>query len=446
VNSLRSRLLLAMTIILTAFLSISGYALFHSFSDSVQAATQDRLRGQVFSLIAVAELNTGIVQLSSRLPDARLNQEDSGLYAIITDSNNQIAWTSPSVTERIQVSLEKMRATELIFKRIRLKSKEDLFYLAFGVPWDDNQRQVTYSFHIFETLENYNKEIFRFQQHLVGWLGGAAVVLLILFNFLQQWSMRPLQNAGEELKLIEQGKQDYLGAHYPKEIERLTDDINLLIRSRQSRISRYKNALADLAHSLKTPLALIRSTIETNTTPQPSNQIINEQIDRMNQIVDYQLKRAATTGQSALALPIDIEKTTNKIIRSLCTVYQERGIQIEAEVDQHLFFTGDEGDYMELLGNVLDNAFKWTRHHIQLRVQASNQESGIFIQIDDNGPGLEPSMQERITQRGVTDPSEAGGHGIGLAVAKDIVASYSGKIVFRHSKLGGLCVRIWLYN
>jgi two-component system sensor histidine kinase PhoQ len=261
--------------------------------------------------------------------------------------------------------------------------------------------------------------------------------------------LRPLRRVAAEIRAIEGGEQERLGGDYPAELKALTENLNGLLQRERAHQQRYRDALGDLAHSLKTPLAVMRGALseQSRGTLSESSSLaatMAEESEKMQRIVDYQLQRAATMGPSSpLAASVEIRPLAERIMASLDKVYRDKAISAEMHVDQEASgFRGDQGDLLELLGNLLDNAYKWSAGRVKLSVAV---EAGkLTLSVEDDGPGIPPADIERILQRGTRADQSAPGQGIGLAVVASIVQAYGGEIEIGRSALGGAGITIRL--
>jgi two-component system, OmpR family, sensor histidine kinase PhoQ len=248
-----------------------------------------------------------------------------------------------------------------------------------------------------------------------------------------------------DLAEVERGAADRLDGKYPAELSSLTDNLNAFIESEREHLARYRRTLADLAHSLKTPLAVLRSRLEVIADVASLRADVHEPVARMDEIVAYQLSRAATTGHQRFAAPLDIEPKAEEIVRSLEKLYAARGVYCEFELDSSARFHGELGDMMELLGNLLENAFKWARQRVLLTVRplvegVPSHKAGLQVVVEDDGPGIPPDKVDKMLQRGVRGDERVQGHGIGLSIVQDIVRAYRGELrVTRSEELGGAC-------
>ncbi len=271
-------------------------------------------------------------------------------------------------------------------------------------------------------------------------MSGVAAVLIIGQGLVLRWVFRPLRRVSGDLKKMKEGMLNRLEGSYPLEMQPLVDNLNALLETRQQQLRRSREALGDLAHSLKTPLAVLRSAMDSGepSSHRPDRELVQQQLDRMSKQIEYRLQRAATSGQTVLATPVDIGVVLERLCDALQRVHQDRQIRCECLADEAPPFYGDEGDLMELLGNVLDNAFKWCRHRVRVTAgRTAGEDGGLEIIIEDDGPGIPPAMHDVITRRGVRADDSVPGQGIGLAVAQDIVMAYQGEMRFASATSGG---------
>jgi two-component system sensor histidine kinase PhoQ len=283
---------------------------------------------------------------------------------------------------------------------------------------------------------------------LWGSLGGVALLLLAVQGTILRWGLSPLRKATSELAAIEAGQQARLQGAYPPELQGLTGNINTLLSQQQEHLDRYRRTLGDLAHSLKTPLAVLQSVAENDDEQSQLSKTVKDQVERMNQITGYQLQRAATSGWMALSAPVNVKEVIRKVISGLNKVYAEKRVEVKFELDAGVDFHGDEGDLLELVGNLTDNAYKWCDHQVQVTAHSRpgprEDQWDILISVEDDGPGIEPEMVQYVMQRGRRADTDIAGHGIGLSIVRDIVQVYGGTLEITGSKLGGTAVNIWI--
>ena len=256
------------------------------------------------------------------------------------------------------------------------------------------------------------------------------------------WGLRPLREVAADLKVIERGERDDLGGRYPRELAPLTDGLNTLLRHERAQLLRQRNALADLAHSIKTPLAVLRNAAAD--APPTQRQQLTAAIDSIDASLAYQARRAAASGRTTLTTPVAVGPTATRIMASLDKVYAEKGVSAELDDPRRNVFAGDEGDLYELLGCLLDNAYKWCEHRVVLSV-ASSATQGLILTVDDDGPGVPPPAREAVLERGSRADRRVAGQGIGLAVVRDIATAYGGRLEIDDApRLGGARISVYL--
>ncbi len=225
---------------------------------------------------------------------------------------------------------------------------------------------------------------------------------------------------------------------YPTEITALTGNLNTLIQQERLRQTRYREALSYLAHSLKTPLAVLRTAVDE---PAELPGAVREQVARMDGIVQHQLARAAASGTSRFVPYLPLAPVLQRVRDSLAKVYADKGLVVTLDIPSDLAWRIDEGDAFEMLGNVMDNAAKWARRRVAVTV--TRERDGLQMQFDDDGPGFSHDTQS-ILGLHVRGDEQVPGHGVGLAVVHDLVASHDGELRLLRSELGGARVQIVL--
>jgi two-component system sensor histidine kinase PhoQ len=312
-------------------------------------------------------------------------------------------------------------------------------YLAIGysVNWTERTQTAPLVLSVVEDKAEFDREVAAFQRTLWTWLGGAAVLLLVSQTLLLGWGLAPLRRVAQEIRGIEHGEQTAIEGRYPDEITALTSNINTLIHQERMRQTRYKEALSFLAHSLKTPLAVLRTALGEPTRLPGA---VSDQVARMDAIVQHQLARAAASGASRFVPWLPIGGVLNRIRDSLAKVYADKGLAFSFDIPSELAWRVDEGDALEMFGNLLDNAAKWARTRVA--VSARREGNSLHVRIEDDGPGFDDTRS--ILQLHVRGDEKVPGHGVGLAVVNDLVASHGGELELTRSVLGGARVDVVL--
>jgi len=448
--SLNLRVLIAASAILSSFFGLAGVTLDRNYHDSVEQSLEEQLLGTVYALIAAASLDDeGRLTLPARLPDQRFTNPDSGLYAQVSSNYGSWRWQSESMRGMRLPFVTGLQRTQRAGKKITLSDGRELYLFSYGVVWSDAEDpQYAYTFSVAQDLSGVNARTAEFRRNLWGTLGGVALLLLAVQGAILRWGLSPLKKAADELAAIEQGKQARLQGKYPPELQGLTGNINNLLSQQHEHLERYRRTLGDLAHSLKTPLAVLQSAVESPQDTSSLTKIVAEQVERMNQITGYQLQRAATSGWTALAAPINVVTVVDKVVSGLNKVYAEKQVQVCVNVDDDVEFHGDEGDLLEMVGNLLDNAYKWCEQHVSVTAKSRpgplSHQWDIMFCVEDDGVGVAPEMVRYVMQRGRRADNQIAGHGIGLSIVRDIVQVYGGTLEITASELGGAAVNIWL--
>jgi two-component system sensor histidine kinase PhoQ len=294
---------------------------------------------------------------------------------------------------------------------------------------------------IWQEATDYFGQLDRFRQTLWAWLIVTTLLLLILMYLVMMWSLRPLKKVGLEIKAIEDRKQSGFEQDYPLEIAPLTENLNILLGREQYQMQRYRNALDDLAHSLKTPLAVLSGLSDAENSDRIDLCSLREQVDRMNQIVSYQLQKASNVAGIQISKPLNLIQIINKIVSALEKVYRDKSVKVESNLPRKIMLRMDESDCLEVIGNLLDNAFKYCKGKVAIAID-SRDNGEMQLTISDDGQGLKRQQVQRILNRGTRLDQTSEGQGIGLAVVADIVKSYKFEMTFERSTLGGLSVML----
>lgn len=452
--SLHARQLLAASLGLIAFLGLTGVALDQAFQRTAISNLQERLQNDAYAYLGAFEFTRDsqlIEPPEGQAPDSRFRQPGSGLYAVVRGKT--LNWNSPSVLGRNLPEPELLKAGEQRFEPEIEGFVDDkgilhkYYRFSTGVAWEQGETGqegtiTRFTLAIYEDAEQLDRQVGVFRASLWGYLGMAAVLLLLVQMLVLRWSLQPLRVLESELSRVRRGVADRLSGRHPQELQQITDSINGLIESEYTHLDQSRNTLADLAHSLKTPLAVMRSRLDSGAEEAELRREVSAQIQRMNEIVSYQLSRAARSGHALFSAPISIEPRAEEIVASLEKVYIGKGVFCEFEVDADASFYGEIGDLQELLGNLLENAFKWAKQRVLLTVKVEpadgNRRPGVFFAVEDDGSGIPAEDVDHLLQRGVRGDERVHGHGIGLAIVQDIVRAYRGELkVERSTELGG---------
>jgi len=451
-GSLRVRMLLSAGLVLLLFLGIMGLVLDNAFRLSAEESVSERLLLHVYALIAASDEDAAAdgaaIYLPETLQEPHFNSPGSGLFGLVYSAASEEIWRSRSA---LDVQLADPARGELFARAEPGVARfgqlpatpdfEPLFFMAYPVIWQGESAESRYIYVVLEALTPYRQEINAFRNNLWGWLIAGVIVLVAVQAAIMRWGLQPLVKLEGDLKAIETGEKDYLAGGYPREIAGVTRNLNLLLADERRQRERYRNTLADLAHSLKTPLSILKNEAARPELDESTGAALNEQVDRMNDIVGYQLERAVASSSALYRASVPVAPVVDKLVTALARVYQDKGVVIDADI-QAENFAGDERDLYELLGNLLDNACKYGGGRVGLALR--DRAERLLIQVDDDGPGIAETNHEQVLRRGARLDTRESGQGIGLAVVAEIVDRYDGKIAIRQAALGGASLQVVL--
>ncbi|MEO8670251.1 MAG: sensor histidine kinase [Tahibacter sp.] len=442
--SLQARSTLAAGVALAAFLGVTGFALDRAYYDAAIAAMRDRLQSYVFAYLAGSDVARGIKLVPPEtLPHPDFARPGSGLYAVIVGDTPNLHWESPSALGR-DLPFDNMLAVGATDFQGPIQTPVGvMFVMSQGVSWEvDARKPVALTVHVAESEAQFHRQVAAFRRTLARWLGALGLVLMLLQVALLRWGFSPLRRVVGDVDKVMNGGAERLPGPYPRELTPLTGSLNEMIDFGREQLDRYRNTMSDLAHSLKTPLAVLRSELDSGSGQVSLRRTVADQAQRMHDIVSYQLSRATASRHQVFSTPLAIETAAEGIVSSLEKVYAAKRVLCEFELDDDARFFGAEGDLMELLGNLLENAFKWADHRVLLSARTVHapraRRAGLELCVEDDGPGIPEEKVEHLLQRGVRGDERVQGHGIGLAIVQDIVRGYRGTLAVRRSEsLGG---------
>lgn len=449
-SSLSARLLISVSLLLLVFFGATIVVLDTAFREAGEQAQRDILDGHLMSLLAAAEPNIyGELELPPDLPEPRFANPGSGLYAELRDSTGTPVWKSRSALGLDLPYAEPPTQGDHYYAQMMLEDGTELMTLSLAVAWElASGKLEPYTFSVAESLDSLHAQTAAFQKQLFGWFAAVAAVMLFAISLLMRVILRPLRQIEKEIGEIEEGQRQSLSEAFPSELHGVATNMNLLIGSERARSERYRHTLGNLAHSLKTPLAAIRSIVAEHPQSEFTGRL-DAQVERMNDIVRYQLRKPAKYATEGFGMAsVAIEKELERLVDGLSKVYKDKKPHIDVEVTGGVLFRGDSGDFLELAGNLLDNACKWCRGRVEVRVHpagaaaAEAKASGMALIVSDDGPGIPEEAANLLLERGMRLDESAPGHGIGLAVVKDIAVSYGGDVSVSRSDLGGARITV----
>jgi len=273
-------------------------------------------------------------------------------------------------------------------------------------------------------------------------LTAVAVTLLIAGLVYVGSGLSPLNALREKLARVREGRAKRVEGAYPAEVQPLVDDLNDLLANREAHVERALARAGDLAHGLKTPLAVLAQEADRADAAGHHElaQVIGQQVERMRRQVEYHLARARAAATDRTTEPLSLAEPIQALVRVMQRLYADRGISIDTQVASAHAVKIRREDLDEILGNVVDNACKWAKARVA--IASEQRDTQMIITVDDDGPGLAAEMRDAVLQRGVRADEAAPGSGLGLAIVRDLVELSGGSIRLDQSPLGGLRVTI----
>ncbi len=435
--SLRNRAALAAALTLFFFFSLAGFGLLRAYEDSLNNAAEGELRAYMLSLLGAIDVDEkGILSLED-LPVSAFNQPNSGVYAEVWQEQ-RLLWRSNSLIgqslPKVETKLGEYQFYSSITGNIPLiKGDSGLDksnnILSLKIDWNDDVLSEQFDLIVANDAEPFLRRQEGYKENLLLWLLGLGLGLVFLQVLLFRWLFGPINKVVDELESIQAGEQRQFSGQYPNEVDRLTQSLNVFLANEHQHIKRVKESLANLAHSLKTPLAVIRAELSNKKTDHTA---LQEQVDRIATVINYQLNRTSTSVRPSYRQAYSCYDQVERLIAVMQRLHEPKGILIEANISANLMFKGDVDDLSEVLGNILENACKWAKSRVRISI-SNDSARKLHINIMDDGPGIPKEKIDAVLQRGRRLDVQAEGQGIGLSMVNDIVESYSGELSLQES-------------
>ncbi len=423
-------------------LAAGGFVLSNVFRDSVERSFDAQLNVYLEALIADSEVRPdGKLTALTDLGDPRFGQVFSGWYWQIDgakgvgsppgpDSRSRSLWdevidieggTESGGVTRGYTAGPDQQTLRYIARRISLPGS--------GLP---------FTFILAGDTAALEADVSRFDTMLYWSFAILAIGLLFALFVLVRLGLSPLNKVSEALAAIRSGRADRLTGDFPLEIQPLADELNSLVEHNATLLERARTHVGNLAHSLKTPLSILKN--DAHVQSGPFAQTVSRQADTMRRQVDHYLSRARTAAAAnVLGSRTAPDEALSALTRTLKKMYAERGVEIETHFSGDLAFRGEEEDFEEMVGNLMDNACKWAKSRVVVTVQAVDCETRrLSIGVEDDGPGLPTEARDEVMKRGTRLDESVPGTGLGLSIVRDIAELYSGQLTLEKSALGGL--------
>lgn len=442
VTSLRVRLMLGAAVTVLVFMMALFPALQQVFTSALEQSIEQRLAADASALISAARISKDQLRMPEKLPDEEFDILGARQLGFIFDSHGVLVWRSRSSQQETIDYRPKYDGHGHDF--LRAKDTEGREFFVYDVEVDLLRGQsAAFSIVTMQPVSDYQAMYDRLRHQLYVWLGFALLLLLGFLWLGLGWGIRSLRSLSAELDEVENGVRDSLSDEHPRELLRLTRSLNRLLESERQQSERYRHSLDDLAHSLKTPLAVLQGLGEV-IAAQPGNReqakTLQGQVNRMSQQISYQLQRASLRKSGLLRYRVKLKPLVNSLVEALDKVYRDKRVTVTRDFSLELRIPVEQAALLELLGNLLENAYRLCIGEI--RIRAHLVDNYCELTVEDDGPGVPKHQRERILQRGERLDTQYPGQGIGTAVVKDIIDSYDGQLFVEESALGGAQFRI----
>ena len=437
--SLRFRLLAAAAVWVMIGFVAAFFALSAIFRDHVTEQFFDELYVHVDELERLTtESEHGEVQLRSVFSDPRYEIPASGFYWEVRD-NEATVLKSVSLGALNMGQVEHPRP---LIERPRLISQGPTGPLLLTEIEQPIPGVGVRSYLVGTDESHLETLIADFNQTLIGALAVLGLAMIAAAAAIAAFGLAPLRKLTVSLKDVRSGKTRTLEGHHPQEVAPLVRELNALIGSGRKSVETARAQAGTLAHALKTPLAIVTSEayeLDARGEDKSASAII-DQCRTMQRHIDHHIARARASAVSRLpGVRCQVDEIAGEVTGALGRLHARSGIELSSNVHTGLALPMDAQDLREVLGNLVDNAFKHARTHIELNA-GETKDGGIYIRVEDDGPGVAPEDRDRILEPGARLDRNAPGSGLGLAIVRDLVSLYGGQLELSASELGGLSI------
>ena len=451
-NSLSFRLTVSAALVSLVLLLAAGLLLGQLFQQALQRNFDVRLRAALEGLAANVELAAdGSPMMSGAMADTRFTLPDSGWsWQVTPPEPQQKPLLSASLLDkpwRVPENLVAARDATGVAgfdmqggQGQRLRAIEQRLNL-FG-------SKQPYSFLVVGNFDELKQEVQAFRNGLFLSLGLLGAGLMGAIFFQVRYSLQPMKLMQQKLNDIRSGKVEMLEGEFPQEMQPVADELNLLVQSNFEIIDRARMQVGNLAHALKTPISVL--TNEARDTPGPLAEKLKEQIGIMREQVNLYLDRARRAARAqTIGSATEVEAVLQSLARTLQRINSDKGVAITVNCQPGLKFRGERQDLEEIVGNLMDNACKWSKGRVEVRgnllpQMGDDARPWLLIEVDDDGPGLKPEQRATALKRGQRLDETKPGSGLGLNIVTETAAMYNGRVELDDATIGGLRVKLRL--
>lgn len=440
VLSIAARLFWLSAIGLVLALAATGLLMSELYSRALERTVNDSLDFQLTTLVARALAAGDVADPSVIAADPRFARPASGWYWQIAGADGQVLALSQSAVGIVLPALE----GEFDAANSRAANASD----ASGTWLRLLERRVTLpetgavTITVTANWDEVTREVGAFRRQALLVLVVVGVLLAVLTAVLGRASLAPVNRLLRAIESIRGGMAPQITGTYPRELAPLADEVNELLRSNARIVERARNQVGNLAHALKTPLAVLRNDARGAETSIEKS--VLAQTETMSTLVAAYLDRAQLSARSAIVgQRTDVGVVLTRLGKVMEKLHAGRRIEMTVPEEGALWFRGDAGDLEEMAGNLLDNACKWAGAEVSVAARAAGEDR-LVIEVGDDGPGFDAAEADTVMRRGVKLDEKAPGSGLGLDIVKELVAIYGGELALGEATLGGLRAQLTL--
>lgn len=441
-GSISARLFWLSAIWLIVALIATGLLLTALYSRALDRSQTEILNFNLETLVARA-LETGALDFEGvQAADPRFNRSTSGWYwQISTVDGDLINLSNSLVASQIPQFLEPFD---------KQNTRTGILDDDFGTQLRIIERKVTildtqYIFAVTGNIDDIKNLTGQFRKQTFIVLAAVGIMLAIMSAIVARVALRPVGKLAAAIEKVRSGETQNVEGTYPRELTPLADELNELLRSNIQIVARAKSQVGNLAHGLKTPLAVLRNEVAGKNNELA--RVVHVEVEKMNGQVKTYLDRAQMSARSSVVgSRSDVNVVVPRLVRVMQKLHKERECSLTMDEDSPLFFRGEKSDLEEMVGNLLDNACKWANKKVLIKIGQGSEVNGttLVIDIEDDGDGLSEAEAEAVMRRGVRLDEKTAGSGLGLDIVKELVDVYGGKLELGVSGIGGLRVCLTL--
>ncbi len=430
---LRRRVLVTSVAIIVLITSALAGVINQLYTQSYIAAYSSDLATQM--PMVVAQLNrAGLIKDVDKWIQS-IDPSETDYMSVVCNQKSETVWLSDDAKDAKLINICEDVPDELFAPNL-IQNSEGINFIVSNFGTEHKEDGNTFRLVVLRSGDDYASALSQLHKRTTFYLGLFVLIAVAFLIAAFHWSFQPLRKLANQLDQMTESKREALDQDYPMELQEVTSALNRLIRITEDQKGRYRHAMDDLAHSLKTRLAATNALLDDKElTRSMLNQRVMEQISQMDELVQYQLKRAMMGQQGLQKAKTELKPTLDSFQRLLSKVYGDKDVNLVYKFNPNMKLPINRNDLMELLGNLLENAYRFCISTVQVSVK--EHADHYIIIIEDDGPGVNDQMREAIFQRGVRADQLNPGQGIGLSVCHELVDSYQGRIHVQKSSLEG---------